>query len=476
MKSDPSVRVEIIRKLECFEPSTLVPNSGAVVKFGGREEGYFKLPSQLAAADAFYHYPIIVDPNGVPWVEANRYLLSRLNAIVPAKHRTLESIAGDLAHFRRWLLDEDIDLLVISPRPRARPTYRYCAHLHDDIRLGNLKAGTAKRRMSSVQNFYRWLEMDGYKFEFPLWIENGASLLFKDSRGFQQRKAVKSTDLTRSFRIVKSGTDYTEYIDDGGKLRPLPKDEQVALIDGLKAIGNTEMTLAFYLALTTGARLQTVFTLRRKNFLDEPYEGAVSHRIKVGSGTPVSTKYGRQMVLLIPLFLYRRVQVYIRSQRSKKRIAASKHVYSDAADQYLFLTRVGQPYYMADHDPFAFLYRNPPRGNAVTQFIRQQLKPELLSREQDFEFRFHDLRATFGMNLLESFIRQMSRSELNALVKPDLTKAMMLVRTRMGHSSIRTTEAYLNYREKYHVAVALQTEYEAYLESMLTEEEIDDLG
>lgn len=58
---------------------------------------------------------------------------------------------------------------------------------------------------------------------------------------------------------MKSNDDYSEYIDDSGKLRPLPKDEQVALIQALKAIGNTEMTLAFFLALATGARLHTAF-------------------------------------------------------------------------------------------------------------------------------------------------------------------------------------------------------------------------
>lgn len=37
-------------------------------------------------------------------------------------HRTLESIATDLAYFRSWLEEEEIDFLVITPRARARPT------------------------------------------------------------------------------------------------------------------------------------------------------------------------------------------------------------------------------------------------------------------------------------------------------------------------------------------------------------------
>ncbi|EGR0379925.1 tyrosine-type recombinase/integrase [Vibrio cholerae] len=475
MKLNFRVRVEVIRKLECYEPSTIELVGSHVCSATAKSRDYYRHPAQDVAHDAFYHYPMIVDPDGSLWAEANRYLLNRLNGLVPAKRRTLESIAGDLAHFRQWLLEEEIDFLTDTARPRARPTYRYCAYLHDEIRLGKLKARTAKRRISSVQNFYRWLVVDGVKFEYPLWLENDAALMFKDARGFQKSKSVKSTDLTRSFRVVKSNDDYSEHVDDGGKLRPLPKDEQVALIHALKAIGNTEMTLAFFLALATGARLQTVFTLRRQNFLDEPYKGAVSHRIKVGDGTPVSTKYGKQMVLLVPLFLYRRVQIYMNSERCHQRMKLSKHVYPENSDQYLFLTRTGQPYYMAENDPFTFLYRNPPRGNAVTQFIRQQLKPELYRLGFEFEFRFHDLRATFGMNLLESFVIQMSKAEPHLVVKADMTKALMLVRSRMGHTSIRTTEAYLNYREKYRVALDLQSEYEAYLESMLNEVNTDDM-
>ncbi|MHC5554765.1 tyrosine-type recombinase/integrase [Vibrio parahaemolyticus] len=475
MKLNFRVRVEVIRKLECYEPSTVEFVGSHICSAAAKSRDYYRHPAQDVAHDVFYHYPMIVDPDGSLWAEANRYLLSRLNGFVPVKRRTLESIAGDLAHFRRWLLKEEIDFLTDTARPRARPTYRYCAYLHDEIRFGKLKARTAKRRISSVQNFYRWLVVDGVKFEYPLWLENDAALMFKDARGFQKSKSVKSTDLTRSFRVVKSNDDYSEHIDDGGKLRPLPKDEQVALIHALKAIGNTEMTLAFFLALATGARLQTVFTLRRQNFLDEPYKGAVSHRIKVGDGTPVSTKYGKQMVLLVPLFLYRRVQIYMNSERCHQRMKLSKHVYPENSDQYLFLTRTGQPYYMAENDPFAFLYLNPPRGNAVTQFIRQQLKPELYRHGYEFKFRFHDLRATFGMNLLESFVIQMSKAEPHLVVKADMTKALMLVRSRMGHTSIRTTEAYLNYREKYRVALDLQSEYEAYLESMLNEVNTDDM-
>ena len=374
------VRVEIIHRLDLYEPTAhvakinkrrVLQHSEPLPKFGVR-------PSEVFDHDAFYHFPIVVAEDGSPWEEANRFLMNRLTGVLPAKHRTLESLAGDLRHFRQWLVDEGVDFLQIPMRARARPTYRYCRYLHDEIQRQNIKPGTAKRRMSSVQNFYRWLSVDGYEFDQPLWLESEVNMMFKDRHGFQRQKAVKSTDLTRSFKAAKNSDEYGEYIQDGCKLRPLQKEEQIAVVESLRRVGNIEMLLAFLLALTTGARLQTVFTLRFQHFEAPLREGLTSHRLKVGYGTLIDTKRGKQMVILIPAWLCQRIRLYLHSERYQQRVLKSKHVYKSDGQQYAFLTKTGQPYYMAHDDEFAYLYRSPPRGNAVTQFIRQQLRPELL--------------------------------------------------------------------------------------------------
>ena len=472
VKGSPTqVRVEILRKLDCYQPTVSQSPSPEAWQCSPRDGRPFwaeRLQSHFR--DNCYHYPVVLDPDGSPWQEANRYLLSRLADISPISHRTLESIAGDLAHFRQWQLDDDIDFLNVPGRPRARPTYRYCAFLHDLVGFRTIKASTAKRRMSTVQNFYRWLEHDGVRFPHPLWVESDTRLSFKDAKGLQHQKQVKSTDLTRSFRISRQSHDFSEYLEDGGKLRPLPKDEQIALVEALKRIGNTEMTLAFLLALTTGARLQTVFTLRSKHVASPPRNGTVSKRIKVGHGTLVNTKYGKQMTLLVPVWLYTRLQIYSQSPRRLQRVAKSQHTYPEVDEQYLFLTRAGQPYYMATSDPFAFLYRSPPRGNAVTQFIHQQLMPNLNQHGHDFTFRFHDLRASFGMNLVESLFDQHSERHATDEQRPEFFQALMYVRERMGHSQLSTTEGYLNYRKKFKIASHLQSEFESFLERIIKEE------
>ena len=462
------VTVEIIRRLDCYEPTTEQAEGHITATAAGSKRHYYKRNGDFLNGESFFHYPLVIDPDGSIWDEANRYLLQRLNGVVPAKHRTLESLAYDLAFFRQWMLDEDIDYLDIPSRPHSRPTYRYCAFLHDDIRFGHINPGTAKRRMSTVQNFYRWLERGGEQFKYPLWLENDASLTFKDTRGFMRKKSFIRTDLTSSFRTVRQSNEYSEHINDGGKLRPLPKEQQQALVESLKRIANTEMTLAFIFALTTGARLQTVFTLRRKHFIERPREGATAQRLNVGRGTLISTKFGKQMVLQIPVWLCHRFQIYMQSPRCLSRVSRSNHVYPDEDEQYLFLTRAGQPYYMADGDQFAYLYRIPPHGNAVTQFIRQQLKPDLASHGHEFEFKFHDLRATFGMNLLEGILVNNSYGNTPDSNTPEFFQVLMYVKERMGHSQLSTTEAYLNYRHKYHLAVNIQSEFEAYLQQLIS--------
>jgi hypothetical protein len=295
--------------------------------------------------------------------------------------------------------------------PGLMPTYLFCAFLHDAINNGTMGRGTAKRRMGVIQNFYRWLIQDGVKFENPLWQEQDAFISFKDSRGFIGSKKVKSTDLAGSIKINKQHNDYSEHIEDGGKLRPLSKAEQTMLIKALKAIGNPEMMLSFLFSLTTSARLQTVFTLRRCHFESIYPKNQSVIPLQAGTGTLVDTKYNKTMVLLIPYWLYQRIHIYMRSARALRRFRHSDYVYGPENHQYVFLTHAGLPYYITSQDPFIEQFKIPPKGNAVTQFIRQQLQPELKRLDHTFKIRFHDLRATFGMNLLTEKLTQLPEKE-----------------------------------------------------------------
>jgi len=464
----PKAKFEVITHLKLFEPTSHVIDGDVISNTCLKTKEPFKYQIQQDddfSLDHYNHFPMILNLDGSLWEQANLFLLDSLKSLKRVSPKTLESKSVDLVMFRRWLDTEEVDYLVVPKRIMARPTYRFCAYLHELIRNGQIKSSTAKRRMGTVQTFYRWLKScGGVSFEYPLWREKEIFISFKDHKGFSQSKKQISTDL--SFKQINNNSDFGEYIQDGGKLRPLSTDEQYQLVEALRNIANSEMTLSFMLALTTGARLQTVFTLRYCHFEAKIPDSLENVRINTGNGTLIDTKYGKNIVLHIPAWLYRRIQLYLGSSRAMTRKKISKLVYEFDNHQYAFLTKSGRSYYMANTDPFLSLYRHPPRGISVNAFIRQQLLPELISQGHIFSIRFHDLRATFGMNLLEDKIKSTSHNSImgRELLSGDtLWSALMTVQKRLGHSSITTTERYLTFRKDFSIALTVQSEFEKHL-------------
>ncbi len=409
----------------------------------------------------FNYFPVVLLEDSSPWQHAVLYLMHKLEMLNTPRAKTLESIAKDLTKFRQFLDDEQLDYLVMPKRKFQRPTYRYRAYIQDCIRLGELAQSTASRLINSMVGFYRWLKLqDDVHFEYPLWVEQTFSISFRDAKGFSQSVSKQSTNLR--VHVPKSRNDYTDRIDDGGKLRPLDKDEQEYIAKALKAIGNTEMSLAFLFALTTGARIQTIFTLRLSNFLINSVDSEV--KIFVGQGTLVDTKYQKRQILYVPEWLYQKIKIYIHSERAKKRRAKNTHNFKDPNYQYVFLTSVGKPYYLSENDPAKAVYRNPPDGVNVRSFISQHLKPKIKELGGNFNFSFHDLRATYGMNLVE---------EKSKLIKDGdhtTTDILMFVRERMGHNQLKTTQHYLDYKKKFKLAMSIQSDFEKYLQKMIEDE------
>ena len=127
----------------------------------------------------FYHFSVVVDEKGVPWAPACLYLLSKLGSINTPNTKTLESIANDLVTFRRFLIQENIQYDFFPKRKLNRPTYRYRAYLVFKVRDGSISANTAKRKISSVVGFYRWLQNNSF-FNAVKWSSKTGHLV----RGF----------------------------------------------------------------------------------------------------------------------------------------------------------------------------------------------------------------------------------------------------------------------------------------------------
>jgi len=410
--------------------------------------------------DNFLHYPLLINNDGSLWKHGNLYLLSKLKAYTKPSSKTLDSIAIDLKNFKEWCDAEDVDYLK-TPRKVLRPTYMYRGHLQELLRDGKISANTVKRRISAVVGFYRYLiEVENIKFKFPLWEAGITSITYQDRQGFSQSKQVNTTDVGKV--VATSNPDlFDDAIEDGGRLHPIPQEKQKILFRTLKEIGNTEMTLGFLIALTTGARMQTVYTLRRKHFARVPDKEETEIKIRVGYGTHCDTKFQKQHTLLVPKWVYDKVRIYLNSPRAFKRLEKAKHIFDSNELQYAFLNRSGVPYYTSTDDLYRKLYRDAPNGNAVRQFIHTTIRKELAKKGEKLDFSFHDLRASFGMNLFDKLMPIVKNKEI------ELTRLLIEIKERMGHSSLTTTEKYLNFRDRHKIKEQAQDNYETYLRGLL---------
>ncbi|BDT60491.1 integrase [Massilia varians] len=412
----------------------------------------------------FNLFPVVVDSNGAPWAEATVYLLSRLEGSLDPLMTTYSGIAKDLASFLQFIEESGTDWTYFPRRKLERPTYRYRAQLRLSVSAGEMAASTAKRRIGTVIAFYRWLQREGVlNIENPPWVDSDRYIQFTDSQGQRQSMKVRTTDLRIS--APKTDDPYSELIEDGGKLRPLPEVEQRWLLDALANLGNTELTLIHLFAILTGARIQTILTFRVRHVLERRLLATDSGevRIPVGPGTGIDTKDDKKMVLHIPVWFYESLSQYAQSERAIKRRIRAKG--GDSPDQYLFLSARGAPLYVSKAEAKEYndenVLRHTKDGQAVRQLIRDYIIPNIqLTHDPKFAYRFHDMRATFGMNLTDEQLKRVSSGEIT------LHQAREFVKTRMGHESAATTDLYLQYRGRLKFIRRVNIEYDEHLKTI----------
>ena len=407
---------------------------------------------------------IVVDANGAPWREACLYLLSRFESVVGrANMKTFVGIADDLAAFKRFVDEEDIDWTVSPRHKHARPTYRYRGSLMAKVAAGEIAPSTARRRMQTLIGFYRWLVTENrLNPQYPLWNEKDVYIQFTSEVGERLSKVVKTTDV--GIRVSNQDDPYDGAIKDGGRLKPLAIDEQERLIETLVEIGNTEMTLIHLVALFTGARLQTVLTMKVRHVHVELPNGAKEVPIVCGPGTGIDTKYGKHLTLFFPRWLYEKLRIYSYSDRAIARRRRSARGESDNA--YLFVSSHGNPYYddRADTEQFDAqgTRRYQASGAAVRVYIAERVLPVMRTTVgQHFHYQLHDLRASFGMNLTDGQLTLVEKGEIT------LHDAREFVKTRMSHERASTTDGYLRHRRKHRLVEQVQRHYEEHLRVLI---------
>lgn len=400
------------------------------------------------------HYPLVLNSDGSLWTEANLYILESVLSQPAAKMVTWTNVALDLAAFRRWLDEYGVDWTDFSvPNKLRKPTSRYNAWLNRLVQVGG-SAAYRRRQQNSVLNFYRWAIQNGLSPQHAPWHERDAYINYTGDYGQQRSKRVVVTDL-KIWGGVQDNP-YSDCIDDGEKLRPLPMVEQEWLLEALNVMKNREARLMHLIALVTGARIQTVCTIRVRHVTPELGESVDVLRLKVGAGTGIDTKRNKQFTLQLPSWLYQELHNYAHSPHAIRR--RQRAAGGDIPDQYLFLTQQAEPYYDARHPPSGRVSRKPATGDSLRSYIRLIIAHVRKQHGEaaNWRYRFHDLRATAGMNALEDMIRR----------GIPVGEACNFLMGFMAHNSLETTMRYLNYKGRSAIVRAANDGYGEYLRSL----------
>ncbi|PBP72740.1 hypothetical protein CCL21_04755 [Pseudomonas syringae] len=413
--------------------------------------------------EIYFNFPVILDNAGEPWDIANLYLINKLNHNLTYNHRTYAGIADHLLYYRRFLDNEGIDYLHFPKLKQSKATYRFKKHLEDEIENDRMTIQTGKKRINAVARFYK----DILKFKLT-----STSLITESP----YEEVVKYIETTTDFGIKKfikvSSTDLAiksskplpdpDYIYDDGQTKPLTVEDQIKMLNVLKG-SDRAYQLLVYVALFTGVRLQAAATIRIKD-INKPVDHRGNLRLPIGAGTTIDTKNNSRMTIIIPAWLVQDLKVY--SDCAVARARREHSFYGESDLNYILLSSKGTPFYTSKLEMRERLTADPDNlnyglsyahaeGQAVREFLKT-LNEEIQRKHPEYErFKFHDLRATFGMNLLED--------ELNKPNRKNITAILEIVQQRMGHRDKKTTLQYLNYRSRIEWKNHVQDQFESKL-------------
>lgn len=463
----PEFRFQKIEFLSTYHDAN--PSGVPDYVFSGGEDGYFP------------NFPILIQSDGAPWEIGNLYLTTKLRSESGYESRTFRGIADHLLDYLRFLEDEGLDHFQFPRNNRLKVTFLYRQRLVEQVIHSDLSASTAKARINAVVNFYRgimhWNLIDRSQVQNAPFEEVERYISLTSKHGIRNAMKIKSHSLAI---LTPKKQKQSEYINDCGDLRPLAVSEQQSVLKALQA-SSREYQLMFYFALFTGARVQTIGTLRIKH-LQGQLDGDGYLRLPIGHGTQIDTKRGKPMTLLVPGWLVQDMLIYTRSPEAIKR--RERSFYGDNEDNYVFLSKNGVPYYTSKKEIYdrrnasvschagmtdQALNVSIQDGAALRQHIREILLPRIHPDNPSLQdFTFHDLRATFGMNLLESQLQHMGDQHITA--------ALEYVQQRMGHNNKETTMQYLNYKSRLQWKNSVQNEFETQLfKHVNTVASVDDL-
>ena len=434
------------------------------------EEGCFQVNDTLgdAVARSVFNLPFLFHRSGEPWVEANSYIMSLVRD-KPAQTRPTDDARRQASRLVDYLIfceKNNIDWLDFSAkRLPQRPTYKYHRNLMDMPERG---AQVANQYTGSVYRFYKfvsrnWQNIDMARVDSVKQIK----LFVENSYGMSKQITVERRSQTQPYSRKKSVP--LGFVDDEGEcLRPLGNSELADLVDVVNSDAwSAQERLIMLFAVMTGARKQTVLTLRAKHIqklMDSKLQPDGTYILKAGPGTGIDTKNSKEQILYVPKQLAIDLLTYVSSPHARKRRQGFQSAYAASFegldpipedDMYVFISEQCNCYYMAKSDPRYRYVKSRPLG-AVTNNLKAKL---LKSVSADFskDFTYHWLRATFAFQLYQLLVPRLKDGSLQP------GDEIAIIQSRLHHERRETTENYLKLFTMIPEKVRAQESYEGAL-------------
>lgn len=372
---------------------------------------------------AIQSLPMIFWANGSPWSEANHWAHERSTSAL-VKLKTVQDQMRHLHKFAEWLeLDDSPDWRHFPLNRADRVLVRWRRHLIEcRDNLGLLKPSTTTARMNACIGFYRHCDEFGFiGGSVPKWKDVPVMVRFSDAVGFERTLSRVTTDIS-----IKARTAIRTTVEDG--LMPITGEHMLQLLEFTAQHSSEEMQLMLKLGFLTGARLQTICSLKLENLehaVPDPEVGGLLY-IAVGPGSrpPVETKFDVSGKLLVPEGLLSELKTYAYSVRRLKRQANAPSEFK----QLLFITARGNPYEKRSDG------KKSSAVNSEMVGLRRAATEAGLKFMSDFHF--HQSRATYGTQLMKAL-----------LALGNLRAALEFVRGAMFHKDIATTMRYVKFIE-----------------------------
>lgn len=414
--------------------------------------------------DEYRVFPFVLNMDGSLWHDATKFLIWKIKQKSDISSERLRQYADALQDFKRFcemMEEKEVNEseerrfhYLKAPIKTRRPNVMYGRYLKGK----NAKQWGAK--MKCISAFYKYLiEVRGIRFGVDILETVTIEMIFPTSAG---SAFIKSQEINKVDREVKTQNQDDGYIRDGEKMRPMSIQEQEVFEEAILNHTNEELVLGTIIALTTLARKQTVYTLRIKHFINEfPEHGKLEKwwkkvysiedneikKIKVGYSTGADTKNDKRFFIEIEGWLYKAVINYIFSKRAIERRNKALRQNSDL-DQYIFLSRNGIPFYHSKDDinlkAWEDVRGDRNKGNSIDQAMKRFRDEDLAKvcakyNMKVFAVRFHDLRATGAMRYLD-------RNEYLVNEGKAWGAILRKLANKMAHESLVTTQRYLDFK------------------------------